>query len=616
MKSDLTSKLPLREHIRNIKKMLKMIHEMDNRGLPFVTIVHILNIVIYYVMLLLSARVLDDLYNQVNAKHIVIMIIVTLTLCLGIKVITSHLYQKVCVIREKSAKRYIMKVEEKVMNMDFSRVESPLVKEMRDRIQNDNNWGAGLYSIYWAYDGIMYNILHMVGAVFVGFPILIRIFGTKNPAIITIIIFLIAVLIFSNIKITNNTKILTQIQQGRYSDEELKQKATFGWSFALYDGFSYKNGKDVRIYDGYNLFHEYTLGRTMRYETNKMSSCMGKGAGLAGISNAIITGGVYLVITITVLIGKLTVGDVIKYVDSLMKMFNLSSYIFQNVTELALYSRKQVSTFEFLEIEDEMHKGKLPVEKRSDDQYEIEFKNVSFSYPASTEFALKKISLKLKIGEKLAIVGMNGSGKTTMIKLLCRLYDPQEGEILLNGVNIKKFNQEEYAKLFSAVFQDYSLFSLAVGQNVAASTEYDEQLVKTCLEDSGFGDRLNNMEKGIETYLYKDYENDGVDISQGEAQKIAIARALYKDSPFILLDEPTAALDPLMEYEIYSKFDVIVGTKTAIYISHRLSSCRFCNDIVVLHEGRLVQRGDHEQLVKDIGGKYYEMWSAQAQYYV
>ena len=243
---------------------------------------------------------------------------------------------------------------------------------------------------------------------------------------------------------------------------------------------------------------------------------------------------------------------------------------------------------------------------------------MSFRYPGSKDYALKNLSLKLHIGERMAIVGMNGSGKTTMIKLLCRLYDPDEGEILLNGVDIRKFRQDQYSALFSVVFQDFQLFDFEIGENVAASRDYDREKAKGCLEAAGFGERLKALEEGggsaLDTYIRKGY-GDGIEISGGEAQKIAIARAIYKDAPFILLDEPTAALDPISEYEIYSGFDKIIGDKTAIYISHRLSSCKFCERIAVFHEGRLIQTGSHSELLKDTGGKYYEMWEAQAQYY-
>ncbi|MBR4336285.1 MAG: ABC transporter ATP-binding protein, partial [Clostridia bacterium] len=274
----------------------------------------------------------------------------------------------------------------------------------------------------------------------------------------------------------------------------------------------------------------------------------------------------------------------------------------------------------YFDIPVKMYQGTIPVEKRyfcegGDNDYEIEFQNVSFRYPGSDSYALKNVSIKYKIGEKLAIVGMNGSGKTTFIKLLCRLYDPTEGVILLNGINIQKYNSLEYLSILSVVFQDYKLFSFSLAANVAASSEYDETAVVESLEKAGFGERLKTMPNGIETVLYKDFEQSGTEISGGEGQKIAIARAIYKNAPFVILDEPTAALDPIAEYEVYSKFNEIVGDRTAIYISHRLSSCRFCDRIAVFDDGQIVQLGTHETLVADETGKYYQLWSAQAQYY-
>ena len=238
-----------------------------------------------------------------------------------------------------------------------------------------------------------------------------------------------------------------------------------------------------------------------------------------------------------------------------------------------------------------------------------------FQYPNTDTYVLKHVNLKFKVGEKLAVVGMNGSGKTTFIKLMCRLYDPTEGEILLNGVNIKKYDYNEYMSIFSVVFQDFRLFSFSLGQNVSASASYDREKVIECLKKAGFAERLNSLPNDLDTFLYKDIDAEGVEISGGEAQKLALARALYKNTPFIILDEPTAALDPISEYEVYSKFNEIAGTKTSIYISHRLASCRFCDKIAVFHEGEIIQIGSHEELLADSKGKYYELWNAQAQYY-
>lgn len=291
------------------------------------------------------------------------------------------------------------------------------------------------------------------------------------------------------------------------------------------------------------------------------------------------------------------------------------SKLFSNFGGLRANEKFLQMVFEFLDIPNEMYQGSLTVEKRSDRKYEMEFRDVSFKYPGSETYALRNVNMKFEIGKRLAVVGRNGSGKTTFIKLLCRLYDPTEGEILLNGIDIRKYDYAEYLPIFSVVFQDFCLFSLKLGENIATSSVYQKEKVSDCLENAGFGDRLAKMEQGIDTYLYKDYEENGIDISGGEAQKIAIARALYKDAPFMILDEPTAALDPMAEAEIYSRFNEIVGDKTVVYISHRLSSCKFCDEILVFDKGSVIQQGSHENLVK-VPGKYQELWNAQAQYYV
>lgn len=272
-------------------------------------------------------------------------------------------------------------------------------------------------------------------------------------------------------------------------------------------------------------------------------------------------------------------------------------------------------TFEFLDLPNRMYQGSLTTEKRSDRNYEIEFRDVSFKYPGSETYALRHVNMKFRVGSRLAVVGMNGSGKTTFIKLLCRLYDPTEGQILLNGIDIRKYRYDDYINIFSVVFQDFRLLSMPLGENVACGVDVDEAKAKKCLEDAGFGERLSTLECGLETYINTELSKTGVAFSGGEKQKIAIARALYKDSPFIILDEPTAALDPIAEAEIYSKFDTIAGDKTAVYISHRLSSCKFCDEIAVFNRGAVVQMGTHEALLGDPCGKYSELWHAQAQYY-
>lgn len=246
----------------------------------------------------------------------------------------------------------------------------------------------------------------------------------------------------------------------------------------------------------------------------------------------------------------------------------------------------------------------------------IEFKNVSFKYPGTELYVLKDVNTTIRNGEHLSIVGFNGAGKTTFIKLLCRLYDVTEGEILINGRNINLFSFKDYTKILSVVFQDYRLLAFSIRENISLGENQvsDEYLMKLC-HLGGIGAWVESTEKKLETILYKMFDESGIEPSGGQAQKLAIVRALYKDSPIVILDEPTAALDPISEYEIYQHFDSLVGGKTAIYISHRLSSCRFCDRIIVFNEGTIIENGTHDELMKIPDGFYANMYNTQAKHY-
>lgn len=256
----------------------------------------------------------------------------------------------------------------------------------------------------------------------------------------------------------------------------------------------------------------------------------------------------------------------------------------------------------------------LPIPKT--DSYTFTFQNVCFRYAGAKQDALHNLNLTFSAGERLAVVGLNGAGKTTFVKLLCRLYDPTEGEILLNGVDIRLFKRNEYYRLFAPVFQNVELFAFPMAENVSMlpPDQTDRDKSRECLIQSGLDDKLNELKDGVDTELLKIIHDDGIDLSGGEKQKLALARALYKNAPIMVLDEPTAALDALAEYNLYCNFDKIIGNKSAVYISHRLSSTRFCHHIAMFEDGEMVEYGTHEELLhKD--GAYAEMFRIQSQYY-
>lgn len=337
----------------------------------------------------------------------------------------------------------------------------------------------------------------------------------------------------------------------------------------------------------------------------------------SGVSHSlylILTAVVHGVLIYSFLGGGISIGDFTLYVglataftSALVDMFNS----FGRFKECSL----QVDDFRsFIDLPVDDETDCIPIPKT--DKYVFTFKNVSFKYSGQENYALKNLNLTLEAGKRLAVVGLNGAGKTTFIKLLLRLYDVTEGEILLNGINVKRFKRSEYFELFSPVFQNVEIFAFPMSANVSMKkpSETDNELCRDYLEKAGLKEKLDSLENGVETELLKVIFDGGIDLSGGEKQKLALARALYKDAPIIVLDEPTAALDPLAEYNLYKSFDDIIENKSAVYISHRLSSTRFCDNIAMFKSGEMVEEGTHEELLAK-GGAYAEMFEIQAQYY-
>lgn len=323
---------------------------------------------------------------------------------------------------------------------------------------------------------------------------------------------------------------------------------------------------------------------------------------------------IYGILIFTFLGGDITIGDFTLY-EGLAGAFAMALSNMLNSFGGYKQCSLQVDDFRsFVDLPVENEEDCIPVPKA--DKYVFTFKNVSFQYKGQTDYALKNLNLTLEAGQRLAVVGLNGAGKTTFIKLLLRLYDVTEGEILLNGINIKKFRRSEYYELFSPVFQNVELFAFPMAENVSMKDpeETDKELCVKYLEQAGLKEKVDSLENGVDTELLKVLDDHGIDLSGGEKQKLALARALYKNAPIVVLDEPTAALDALAEYNLYKSFDSIIGDKSAVYISHRLSSTRFCDKIAMFRAGEMVEEGTHEELLAK-GGAYAEMFEIQAQYY-
>ena len=579
----------------------KAMYELINSVQPFVSI-------------WFTAQIVNEISSQRRLKTILLYVLGAVLInfiCALLKSIINH----VCNEKESQMWSWFGKVfSDKQISLDFVDLENAAIQHQRQEAEeNLYMFGNGLAQLFWGISALVRTLVYIVLSLVMTVSLFISTSGNRfidHPIWIGIILVCIAVGGLSKSKAT--------ISENDVFMEYCKNTVWFNRVFMFFGKELYMNpekAKDVRIYSQ-NTVAEKMLDKLITHERDnqsditKMALYPAIAQIIIGLANAVC----YLFVAIKALFGAFGVGSIVQYVAVLSRLGEGLQELMYILSDNEVYCTHLQKLFDYLELPNHMYQGSLTVEKRDDNEYYVEFRNVSFRYPNTDTYVLKHVNLKFKVGEKLAVVGMNGSGKTTFIKLMCRLYDPTEGEILLNGVNIKKYDYNEYMSIFSVVFQDFRLFSFSLGQNVSASASYDREKVIECLKKAGFAERLNSLPNDLDTFLYKDIDAEGVEIS-GEAQKLALARALYKNTPFIILDEPTAALDPISEYEVYSKFNEIAGTKTSIYISHRLASCRFCDKIAVFHEGEIIQIGSHEELLADSKGKYYELWNAQAQYY-
>ena len=510
---------------------------------------------------------------------------------------------------------------EKLLSMDFADMDDGYVQELRSRIwQNTDSGGWGLYKLIDSFDAIIRSVMSVISAILLTVSLFILPVTSGNRVLTTlnhpIFILFIIVIMFGVTFAAPMLSVKAGSYWVKYSDENQLGNRLFG--FWLGDlGNDRSKALDVRIYRQDILSRANLKKYNPFIPTSKLAKAsrgaMGGYQALSGAVSQIFVGVAYVFVCLKALGGAFGVGAIVQYVSAITALSSGLSLLIETLGNLRNNTPFLGTVFEFLDMPNKMDQGDMDINHNSKNEDKIEFRNVSFKYPGQKDYALRNVSLKFHAGQRMAVVGMNGSGKTTFIKLLCRLYDPTEGEILFNGIDIRKYNYHEYMKLFSVVFQDFKLLSFELGQNVAGSMDVDLNRAEQCLRDAGFG--IHKLPQGLSTILYKNFNENGIDISGGEAQKIALARALYKNASFIILDEPTAALDPIAEFEVYNRMNQMIGEKSAVFISHRLSSCRFCHDIAVFHEGRLVQRGSHDVLVSDKSGMYYNLWSAQAQYY-
>lgn len=603
--------------MKSVFSAFKEMHRLEKRLVPISVVVAIVMAVMPFVNIWFTSKIIDllDMGAQINELILYIALAVGINLVLFF--FNYFLGDMYYMYRSLMYNKELQNISSKLYKIEYHKLENSSFKELvHKHSEAQDRVFSSFVQFSWMLRDFLSGMITLIISVIIIIP-LFKIGFTKTgntyferPAFL--------LTIFGSIAIMVVIILIVALKMNKAwfkaSDEYSQLDRMFYYFLNMFS--NYNTGKEIRLYKEQNLIEHaatdilLTDGEKL---LKKVSLNSAKSSSFIAILGAVVGFGIYLFIGVKGLYGLFGIGSLVLYCGAFMQIINgimKMAATFGKTEEMVPLVNYY---FDIMKTENEMTYGGKELDLT--DKFEIEFKNVSFRYPGSNNYSLKNINLKINNGEHLAVVGRNGSGKTTFIKLMCRLYDVTEGEILINGVNIKDYTEESINRLYSVVFQDFQMFSLPVSDNISADKKYDRERMLDCLEQANIKDRILNMPNKENSYLYKDIDKTGVEISGGEAQKLALARALYKNSPVVILDEPTAALDPVAENEIYNRFNSFVENKTAIYISHRLSSCVFCSRIAVFDNARLAETGTHSQLLEN-KGKYFELWNAQAQYYI
>ena len=566
-----------------------------------------------YLWSFITKFVMDIVTTGKGIRELLIIVAIFSIISLVVSCLQTFYNNKVFVQCIVVRMRVILQKNLLMMKMPFEYTENPDVLDCCQKASNAVNGNSeGIEGM----EHQIFAFVEQLGIVIAGLFIL----GTMNIWIVLAM----CALAFINFLISN--------WASKYSKRTIWDPLAPWWrkrwymNIALSD-FSY--AKDVRLFGLKKwITDKFIELNKERFEAQRRGARLWFWVGVcSSVFWLVFQGAVYAYLVNGIVTKSLTLGNFTLYLSSAATFFECISSLLNCFTQMMQKSREIDDFRTFMDVESIVKEidGSSPTMTKttplatvpSYDSYEFEFKNVSFKYPRADKYALKDLNLKIKAGERLAVVGLNGAGKSTFIKLMLRLYEPTEGQILLNGVDISTYDIDSYYGIFSPVFQDVNLFAFTFAENISmrALENTDFSLTQKFTKDAGLGEKLESLPNGMNTQLLKIIYDDGIDMSGGEKQKLALARALYKNSPVVILDEPTSALDAIAESKLYEEFDKLIGGKTAVYISHRLSSTQFCNNVAMFMEGKMIEYGTHDSLMA-ANGEYAKMFNIQSQYYL
>lgn len=603
--------------IKTVFSAFKEMHRLEKRLLPTSIVVAIVTAVMPFINIWFTSKIIDLLDVGTSMSDLAVYIGLAVGINAVLFFINYFLGDIYFMFRSLMYNKELQNISAKLFKAEYQKLESSDFKELiHKHSEAQDRVFSSFVQFSWMMRDFISGAVTLIISVIIIIPLLKIGFTKTGDTYFESPVFLLTIFGAIAIMAVIILIVVTQMNKAWFKagDEYSRLDRIFYYFLNIFS--DYNTGKEIRLYKEQNLI-EHTATDKLLTDGEKLlkkaSLHTAKSSSFVAILGALVGFGIYLFIGVKGLYGLFGIGSLVLYCGSFMQIIN-------GIMKMAVTFGKTAEMvplvnyyFDIVNTKDDMTYGAKELDLS--DKFEIEFKNVSFKYPNMESYALKNINIKINNGEHLAVVGRNGSGKTTFIKLMCRLYDVTDGEILINGINIKEYSKESIISLYSVVFQDFKIFSTTLAQNISTNEEYDKERLYDALDKANIKDRVLKMENKECTYLYKDLDKAGVEISGGEAQKLALARALYKDAPIVILDEPTAALDPIAEHEIYNRFNSFVENKTAIYISHRLSSCVFCDKIAVFDKSKLVESGTHQELLT-AGEKYFELWNAQAKYYI
>lgn len=593
------SKKSKHSFLSNTAFMFRTIENRDKSLVPFNAVYDVLNAMGELCTASFATALTYCLENQTGLSSILLVTVAVSAIHFTLYTSSNVLWQKIESKRVQVHRSFEISLGKKVMNMDFELFEGPLGREKYQKAKNS-----------LCEDEVVYGFLEQYGTLFT-MLILTFIYATAtvmlNPWLILVLTGLEALKLVS---VALESKLIGKTKNPiARTDRHLNYVNRISRDFA--------SAKDIRLYRLREyLMHmsQYFIGER-KFWTQKMYFYYFCTDIISLVLSVLIEIGIFVYIIRSMLRGNISVTELVLFVFTVTEFSNYVSNVGSVIVGCIQINVGVGDMREFLDIENiaENSGGKpLP----TDFPYEIELQNVSYTYPESEKPTLKNINLKLKKGENLALVGVNGAGKTTLVKIICGLYRPTEGRVLVNGTDISEFNRDEYYKAISAVFQDPRFLPCTVFENVSMLPESESNREKffDCIKKAGLYSKILSLEQKENTPLVKTVNENAVELSGGEMQRLLLARAIYKDAPVLVLDEPTAALDPIAENEIYLQYSEISKNRTSVYISHRLSSTRFCDKIVLLDNNEVAEVGTHDELMA-LGGKYAEMFNIQSKYY-